>query len=78
MTEFDPTEHTVAEVQEHLADADPVETARVVALEQNAEKPRKGVTDLAPPPEVLENPDRPQEGDSWEGEDGYTRVVVSS
>lgn len=31
---FDPSEHTIAEVLTYLADADPVETGRVLAAER--------------------------------------------
>jgi nicotinate-nucleotide pyrophosphorylase len=41
-TNFDPTEHTVTEVVEHIDNADPDEAARVIEAEQ-AGKARKGV-----------------------------------
>jgi hypothetical protein len=43
MSNFDPTEHTVAEVNEHLAKSDPDEQARVMDLERNS-KNRATVT----------------------------------
>lgn len=39
---FDPSEHTVAEVLAHLADADDAEHARVLAAEQDGQA-RKGI-----------------------------------
>jgi hypothetical protein len=44
--EFDPAEHTVAEVKEHLASADDAERDRVLALESKSESPRQGVLKL--------------------------------
>lgn len=41
-TEFDPGEHKVAEVVEHLAQADPDEAARILEAEASG-KARKGV-----------------------------------
>ena len=68
MTEqFDPADHTVAEVQEHLASASPDEFARV----QEAEKAgagRKGVLEFTQTSTDALEP----------SEDGYTRRVVSS
>lgn len=70
MTEqFDPNDHTVAEVQEHLASASPDEFARVQEAEA-AGKARKGIlefTQAGVAPEALEP-----------SPDGYTRRVVSS
>lgn len=40
--EFDPADHTVAEVQEHLASADDAERERVLAAEKDG-KARKGL-----------------------------------
>lgn len=45
--EFDPTEATVAEVKDYLANADEAERARVITAEQASDNPRKGITDLA-------------------------------
>ena len=45
--QFDPTAHTIAQVEEYLATADDAERARVIAAEKESSKPRKGVTDLA-------------------------------
>jgi len=44
---YDPTAHTIAEVEAYLADATDEERARVIAAEKESAKPRKGVTDLA-------------------------------
>lgn len=44
--EFDPAEHTVAEVKAHLAEADDAERDRVLALESKSESPRAGVLKL--------------------------------
>ncbi|WP_344341445.1 hypothetical protein, partial [Kitasatospora putterlickiae] len=45
---FDPAEHTVPEVLDHLADADEDETARVLAAELDG-LARKGVLGAAAP-----------------------------
>lgn len=42
MGDFDPNEHTVAEVQEHLAEADPSEAEQILEAEK-AGKARKTV-----------------------------------
>jgi hypothetical protein len=42
---FDPGAHTVDEVNDHLAGADPDEVARVLAAESEADKPRKGIVE---------------------------------
>jgi hypothetical protein len=52
---FDPAEHTVAEVEDHLIEADDVEFARVIAAEAEG-KARKSIADLAP---VATSPDEP-------------------
>jgi hypothetical protein len=44
---FDPTAHTIADVEAYLAEASDDERARVIAAEQESTKPRKGVLDLA-------------------------------
>lgn len=41
--EYDPTEHTVAEVKEYLEDADDAERQRVLDAEANSDKPRAGL-----------------------------------
>lgn len=66
--QFDPSDHTVAEVQAHLADASVEEFQRVQALEEGGAK-RKGVLEYVQDPSTASpEPD----------EDGYTRIVVSS
>lgn len=42
---FDPSAYGVAEVNDHLAESDPDEVARILALESEAEKPRKGIVE---------------------------------
>lgn len=42
-TAFDPSEHSVAEVKEYLADADEAERQRVLDAEASSDKPRKGL-----------------------------------
>lgn len=60
---FDPASHTVDEVTDYLASADPAEVDRVIAAERTG-KDRKG---------IVEYRDQPRRGD-----DGFTRVVISS
>lgn len=48
---FDPTDHSVAEVLDYLADKSPLEIARVLEVEK-AGKDRKGVAEAAPDPIV--------------------------
>jgi hypothetical protein len=43
---FDPSAHTIAEVLEYLDGVDDTERQRVLDAEAEAEKPRKGITDL--------------------------------
>jgi len=45
--EFDPTAHTIEEVNAYLEGADVDEVARVLAAEGQAEKPRKGIVEGA-------------------------------
>lgn len=69
MSDFNPAEHTVAAVQEHLATASPDEFAHVLEAER-AGQGRKGIlefTQAGADPEALEP-----------SPDGYTRRVVSS
>ena len=40
---FDPTEHSVVEVKEHLDEADEAERQRVLDAEASSDKPRKGI-----------------------------------
>jgi hypothetical protein len=61
--DFNPADHSVAEVNEYLESADADETARVLAAESATEKPRKG---------ILEGPHAAGEGDS----DGSPEVVL--
>lgn len=42
---YDPTAHSVDEVNTYLSDADPDEVARVLAAEGESEKPRKGIVE---------------------------------
>lgn len=68
MTEFDPTQHTVAEVQEYLTSAAPDEFQRVLEAEQ-AGKARQGVLEFSPPAEAR--------AEAVEADpDGYTRRPV--
>lgn len=41
--DYDPTEHTVAEVKEYLDGADDAERQRVLDVEANSDKPRAGL-----------------------------------
>ena len=40
-SDFDPSEHTVPEVEQHLAESTPAEQERVIDAEKSASKPRK-------------------------------------
>jgi len=64
--QFDPSAHTVAETQEHLAKADTTERERVQALEAEGAN-RKGIVEWMPTADDVE-PDA----------DGYTRVPVDA
>lgn len=44
LKDFDPAEHTAAEVKQHLEDAAPEEAAAVVEAEKSSKKPRKSIT----------------------------------
>lgn len=65
--QYDPTQHTVAEVQDHLRKADPEEFLRVLVAEE-AGQGRKGILDFTVPLEAATE----REPD----EDGYVRVPV--
>lgn len=47
VTDFDPSDHTVAEIKEYLATADDAERDRVLRLETESDSPRQGVLKLA-------------------------------
>lgn len=53
---FDPSEHTVAEVNEYLADATDVEVERVLDAEHEG-KNRKGITDTNTQPDPTADAD---------------------
>lgn len=66
--QFNPEDHTAAEVTDYLATADADEFARVLEAER-AGKARKTVLDFT----------QDAEGETPEpSEDGYTRVVIST
>lgn len=65
MSDYDPTEHTVAEVTDYLATADEDERQRVQEAEAVG-KDRLGIVNWTPTADQVE-PD----------EDGYTRVPVT-
>ena len=44
---YDPTKHTVDDVVEYLAGVDEAERDRVIAVEKESSKPRKGILELA-------------------------------
>lgn len=62
--QYDPTDHTVQEVQAHLDTVDADEFQRIVDAEASG-KNRQGIVTYAQDPSTAP-----------EGEDGYTRVVV--
>lgn len=84
-TQFDPSEHTVAEVNEHLATADEAERKRVL----DAEAAGKNRSTVSPPagdapvdaPREASSDDRPvwnttTHGPAPEGSEGLYRVVT--
>lgn len=65
MSDYNPDDHTVAEVQKYLATADAQEAATVKAMEASGQN-RKGILEFQPDPQDV--PASP---------DGYTRVPVA-